>query len=343
VLKPRPWGQSRAALALAWMALAWPLGACSGTPQGDATGCSDPADLVRFEGARILACETDNSEDVILPLAAWNDDPEVSFWDGSVRLNGRRTRILYAVPPGRSSQEVMRTYRKRLDDQGYEILFECSGFNTCGTGVDAFYSDEAYGQRLDAPAAAGAFAPDTVREPRALVAKAPAGDGGAYLFVFAAYQDNSASPDAGKRVAVFVEQVVGKGTEQHLIVLQASELGQGLDLDGHVPIYGIAFDPDQAEIKPDSVGQLEQVARLMRTRPNLSLYIVGHTDNQGGLPHNLDLSRRRAEAVVTALVRDFGIAATRLSPHGLASLAPVAPNTAEEGRAMNRRIELVAW
>jgi OmpA-OmpF porin, OOP family len=337
------------ALAVAgiWLALALvltrPGGTCAAGPETDAPGCIDPQTLPRFEGARILGCQVAEKDETVLPLASWNADPDVSFWESSVRLDGRRARVLYAMPPGRSSHEVIRAYRKALVGLGYEVLFECAGFTSCGAGVDAVYTDEAYGKRLASPpAAAGAFAQDTVREPRILVAKRPADNGSAYVFVFAAHQDNPATPQAGKATAAFVEEVVSQGPEQHLILLRADELAQGIDLDGHIPVYGIYFDPDLPEIKPESRDQLEEIARLLRERPDLSLHVVGHTDNQGDLAHNLDLSRRRAETVVGALTRDYGIVPTRLSPHGIASLAPIAPNTAEDGRGMNRRIELVA-
>jgi OmpA-OmpF porin, OOP family len=340
----RPVALLAPALAAVWLALA-PAGAggtAAAAPQPDAPGCTDPASLPRPEGARILGCEVAESDEAILPLAAWNDDPEVGFWDNSVRLEGRRNRILYALAPGRSPQEVLRGYRKALTELGYEVLFECSGFTACGAGVDAVYTDEVYGKRLSAAPASGAFAQDSVREPRILVAKDKSADGGNYVFILAAQQHNSTAPAAGSQVAVFLEQIASRGPEQHLVLLRSDELAQGLDLDGHVPVYGIRFDPDGAQVTHDSDEQLAQIARLLRERPALSLHVVGHTDDRGGLEHNLDLSRRRAEAVVAALVRDYAIAPERLRPQGLANLAPVAPNTVEEGRARNRRIELVA-
>jgi len=70
--------------------------------------------------------------------------------------------------------------------------------------------------------------------------------------------------------------------------------------------------------------------------------VVGHTDNQGEEAQNLDLSRRRAEAVVAALTGDFAVDPARLMAHGLAGLAPLTSNRDEDGRVINRRIELVA-
>ncbi len=99
--------------------------------------------------------------------------------------------------------------------------------------------------------------------------------------------------------------------------------------------------PIKAEIKPESKAALDEIAKLLKGEPNLKLHVVGHTDNVGGYEPNLGLSRRRAEAVVGALARNYGISAARLTPNGVAYLAPVAVNTTEEGRAKNRRVELI--
>ena len=327
-------------LAIAWLTPVW---ASVGAPSADAPGCTDPAGLPRFEGARILGCTSSESAATVLPLGPWSDDPELSFWEGSVRLEGPRTALLYAAPPGRSTREVMRGYRKALGDLGFDVMFDCAGENGCGAGVGAFYADEAYEKRLPAPPAAGAFALNSVREPRILVAKGMADGASTYVFIFAAHQDNETVPEASKRVAIFLERVVSQGIEQHHMLLRTDELAQGIDIDGRVSVYGIAFgpDPNQADIAGESGDQLAEIARLLRERPELTLYVVGHTDNLGDLEQRLDLSRRQAEAVVAALVQDYGIAPERLSPHGVADLAPIAPQDSDEGRAMNRRIELV--
>ncbi len=328
-------------LAITWVTPAW---ASVGDPSVDTPGCADPAGLPRFEGARILGCTSSESAATVLPLGPWSDDPELSFWEGSVRLEGPRTALLYAAPPGRSTREVMRGYRKALDDLGFDVVFDCAGENGCGTGVGAFYVEDAYEKRLPAPPAAGAFAPNSVREPRIIVAKGTQDGASTYVFIFAAHQDNETAPEASKRVAIFLELVVSQGQEQHQVLLRTDELAQGIDIDGRVSVYGIAFGPDpyQADIASDSGDQLAEIARLLRQRPGLFLYVVGHTDNLGDLEQRLNLSRRQAEAVVAALVQDYAIDPERLSPHGLADLAPIAPQDSDEGRAMNRRIELVA-
>ena len=110
----------------------------------------------------------------------------------------------------------------------------------------------------------------------------------------------------------------------------------------HAAVYGIYFDVDRAVVKPKSGPVLAEIARLLQNEPGLYLYVVGHTDNTGTLVHNMDLSQRRAEAVVQKLAADYGIAAERLAAVGVGPVAPVASNDADEGRALNRRVELTA-
>ncbi len=110
---------------------------------------------------------------------------------------------------------------------------------------------------------------------------------------------------------------------------------------GHVAIYGITFDTDKAEIRPESEPVLAEMARLLTANPTLSVFIVGHTDNTGAYEHNLTLSQQRAAAVVAALTGKYGVAAARMAAVGVGPVAPVATNDSEDGRAKNRRVELV--
>jgi outer membrane protein OmpA-like peptidoglycan-associated protein len=83
------------------------------------------------------------------------------------------------------------------------------------------------------------------------------------------------------------------------------------------------------------------MAKLLKINARLNVFIVGHTDNTGTFEHNMKLSRERAAAVVNALVGKYGVASARLSPMGVASLTPVSSNKTDEGKAKNRRVELV--
>ncbi len=124
------------------------------------------------------------------------------------------------------------------------------------------------------------------------------------------------------------------------VVANAAALASGLASTGHAVVHGILFDTGKAEIKPASAPALEEVAKLLKQDSMLRPYVVGHTDNVGGLAANVDLSRRRAAAVVQLLSTQYGVTANRLQPYGDGPYAPLASNDTEDGRAVNRRVEL---
>jgi len=146
------------------------------------------------------------------------------------------------------------------------------------------------------------------------------------------------APDHGEWYTLTLVEKTGMAQD---IQVNAAAMADNLDRSGRVALYGIYFDTDKADLKAESEPTLQEIARLLQQQGALKLYVVGHTDGTGQLQHNLDLSRRRAQAVVDALVTRHGIAAGRLSAHGVGPLAPVSTNQTEDGRALNRRVELV--
>ena len=126
-----------------------------------------------------------------------------------------------------------------------------------------------------------------------------------------------------------------------LVTVNAATMAADLSTRGSVALYGIYFDTDRADVKPESRPTLSEIATLLKQNAKLALIVVGHTDNNGTLDYNLDLSLRRAQAVVAALTSEFAIDRTRLEARGVGFLAPVAPNASEEGRAKNRRVQLL--
>jgi outer membrane protein OmpA-like peptidoglycan-associated protein len=96
-------------------------------------------------------------------------------------------------------------------------------------------------------------------------------------------------------------------------------------------------------MRADSAPTMEEIAKLMRANPQTRLRVVGHTDDHGAAAYNLDLSKRRAASVAQELVSKYGIAASRLDSFGAGLYAPLMSNQTEDGRAQNRRVELVEW
>jgi OOP family OmpA-OmpF porin len=142
----------------------------------------------------------------------------------------------------------------------------------------------------------------------------------------------------------------GEGYDLHIceektmtqeVTADAKSMAQDISTTGKVAIYGIFFDFNKADIKPESEPTLKEIAALLKQNTKLNLYVVGHTDNVGTLAANMDLSQRRAEAVVQVLASKYGVDVKRLKAQGVGPLCPVVSNKTEEGRAKNRRVELV--
>ena len=135
--------------------------------------------------------------------------------------------------------------------------------------------------------------------------------------------------------------IVEKQGMQQEVTIDAKAMAQDIGATGRVAIYGIFFDTGKSDLKPESAPALAEVAKLLQQSPGLKVYIVGHTDMTADLATNVKLSQARAQSVVNAMVAQYSIAAPRLIAFGAGPYAPVATNKTEEGRARNRRVELV--
>ncbi len=135
--------------------------------------------------------------------------------------------------------------------------------------------------------------------------------------------------------------IVERGAMKQDVIANAQALQAGLTRNGHVEVPGIYFDFGKAEVKPESEAALKEVVKLLQANGALKLWVVGHTDSVGSVASNLALSNARAAAVVRTLVR-MGVNPARLASFGAGPYAPVMPNATDEGRAHNRRVELVS-
>ncbi len=125
------------------------------------------------------------------------------------------------------------------------------------------------------------------------------------------------------------------------VTADAKSTAQDISATGKVAVYGIYFDFDKADIKPESEPAIKEIAKLLQENKGLKLYLVGHTDNVGNIDYNMKLSKARADAVMKELVTKYRVTSGRLKAYGGGSLAPVASNRTDNGRAKNRRVELV--
>jgi OOP family OmpA-OmpF porin len=145
----------------------------------------------------------------------------------------------------------------------------------------------------------------------------------------------------GKVAGRYQITIVERQTMAQDVVASAEVFSNDIKATGHAAVYGIYFDTGKSVIKPESDAAIGEIAKLLKGDLGLKVHVVGHTDNVGGIDSNMKLSQARADAVLKALASKHGIDAKRLKAFGVGQLAPVASNKMEEGRAKNRRVELV--
>lgn len=314
--------------------------------------------LPRYAGSFILAQTRKDFDELVLPLgptvgASYASDPDKKLRYSRTRtVEGRLTRTVYVAPEGRSTLEVVRNYTSELEAKGARTLFECSKA-ACGEefyklhGVPRALKPEgtAYSRERRALAANVLEYVDPAQDQRLWVGQWDREGGEVYVSIYAATQTGGSMGDISAalkgRVLVMLDVLETKAMQKNLAFVSAEQIGGALGKDGRVALYGIYFDFDKAELKPESDKQLAEMAALLKSNTGLKVFIVGHTDNKGALAYNLDLSQRRADAVARALSTRYGIAADRLASKGVGPLSALAPNDSEDGQAKNRRVELV--
>lgn len=326
-----------AVLLVVTIAIAAPAGA-----QSDVSGGKDHPLLKRYEGAHIIGYEQKAFTDFEVPLARMNDYGEGPSETATVE--GRHTRIVYVAPAGRSTLEVFRNYRNELADLGFETRFECAQGDCSVNQGAALATHYLYklGRRLDTEGQRSEMAFSRPKEPRYMSARlSQPGKGDVWVSVYVAQEGFDHFEETANKSLVLLDIIEEEAMEERMVVVPADEMAEDIHGKGSVALYGIHFDTDSTTIKPESRPTLEEIAKLLKDDPDLALYVVGHTDSQGGYDYNMDLSGRRAVAVVVALANEYGIDRGRLDAAGVGFLAPVASNDTDDGRARNRRVELV--
>lgn len=282
----------------------------------DVEGSKDHPMIKRYPGSVITNYVQKDFDEYLLVLGNMGRD----FKEAKTKtkpLEGKLTRITYRAPEGRSVLEVYRNYEQALQKAGFQTLFTCNSQETCGWGSFKFNPEREDWWTDGGP----------VRHISAKLAR-PEGDVYVSLHVQGAPEIN-------------LDIIEMKPMQTGLVTVDAAAMAGDISRAGHVAIYGIYFDTGKADLKPESEPALKEIVKLLQQNSGLKLHVVGHTDSVGDLKSNMDLSRRRAEAVVKELTTKHGIAAARLRADSVGPLSPVASNKTEDGRAKNRRVELV--
>jgi OmpA-OmpF porin, OOP family len=295
---------------------------------GDLPGSSDHPLIPRYEGAEIIGYATQAFTDKAFlrgPAKAYGGLGENA--EATLVLEGKLTQLTYRAPPERTPLEVQRNYQQALQDAGFELLFSCE-------------REECGGRNFNHAVTSTSPFREYQQDQRYLLAKLARPQGDVYAALYVVLNQDGGGPNRGRSL-VQLEVLEQQAMEQRMVVVEAPAMQADIDARGKVALYGILFDFDQASMRADSAPQLEEIARLLKASPALRVLVVGHSDAKGALDYNRELSQRRAQSIVKALVEHHGIAGERLTAVGVGMAAPLASNRSEEGRALNRRVELV--
>jgi outer membrane protein OmpA-like peptidoglycan-associated protein len=313
---------------------------CGAMRAQDVSDSKDPAGMKRYEGSEIIGYRAPKFDEYLLPLGKPTSMSSPLAYEKSKQIEGLVSYYTYLAPAGRTPTEVFRNYKQEFQRLGIQTLYEKSAgqpgwfgptFNNIAEDCDL--------QQI--------LAYDEAEE-RLLVGKNKDTNPTYYVVFVTAYRDGVIPERLQSKVkkGLALAQIVvltPQEMEKKMTFVNADDMKQALHDSGKVALYGVYFDTDKDVVKSESQPTLDEIAKLLKSEPSLRLHVVGHTDNQGKPEYNLELSRRRAANVVRELTTKMGVSASRLDSFGCGLYSPVAPNGTEDGRAKNRRVELVEW
>lgn len=306
----------------------------------DVPDSKDPAGMKRYEGSTIIGYRAPRFDEYLLPLSAPTDMYPPAYTK-SKQIEGLVSYYTYLAPDGRTPTELFRNYKLEFQRLGIVTLYdkEVGQRGWFGPTFNKIAEDSGVAQLL-------AYNQD---EERMLVGQSKDANP-IYYVVFVTIYKDGVLPDRlqgkvkkGQSAVAQLVVVTPQQMEKKMTFVNADDMKQALQDSGKVALYGLYFDSDKDVVKAESQPTLDEIAKLLKSNPTMRLHVVGHTDNQGKSDYNLDLSRRRAASVVRELTGKMGIAASRLDAFGCGLYSPVETNSNEDGRAKNRRVELVEW
>ena len=315
----------------------------------DAAGSKDHPDFKRVTGSEIIWYKYAKFDELNIALERIEFDYDKQAFKKTKRekAEGELTTIYYKIPGDASTLEVVRQYEADLKPAGYETLFTAENDKL----------DDGYGRFVEQTFPTAKKTDQLqylhefhTEEQRYAILKGQGKAGNTVYVSVYAFVLNDVSTGFAKLVenhklakgqtVVRVDILETKAMESRMTVVKSDEITSSIETTGRIAIYGVYFDTDKTDIKPESADSIAEIAKAI-TNGKGTYLIVGHTDNQGDLNYNQTLSLKRATAVTAVLTSEYKIPAERVLPVGVGMAAPLAPNTDEKGRAKNRRVEIV--
>jgi flagellar motor protein MotB len=301
----------------------------------DIQDASDPAGLPRLKGSVIVGYEQSNYD--LGRFFNGNSDRKQQYTEAE----GRRTRVAYLGQQGVSTIQVLRSYQAAFNGLGkVDEKFICKPPSKCllrPTKTDQItinslpsYLTSVYYLRSDID---GVYWYGTIETSESLF----------HVSFYSGIQDNG-EPNLKRfhgRPLIFLHIIETSDFSATLEFVTAEHITEKINKTGSVALYGIQFEFNSSTLTNESNTTLSEITKSLSNDPSLSLFVVGHTDNVGDYSYNQQLSAKRAASVRNALINKHGVNSQRLTAVGVGPVAPVASNSTDEGKAKNRRVELV--
>lgn len=244
-------------------------------------------------------------------------------------INGKITRIQYESQKEHSVFEIYKSYEVALKNAGFEILLTLDKTN-CGINLsEQLYNSEFHGLNAltDRNSIGNNFRDDQYTY---LSAKKHIEGKDIYVIIYVTVYETP---------LITFDAIEVQSMDEGLVSVK--DLNENLSKKGHIAIYDILFNSNTSSIKKESAEALKNIAEYLSNNKDEKYIIVGHTDNTGKFDLNIELSKKRADSVKNELVNKYNVEAEQLKTYGVGSTSPITTNLTKEGKAKNRRVEIV--
>ncbi len=279
----------------------------------------------QLEGSELWVQTINNIQEYTIITGPIKDDKLVS----EIKILGKTTTTAYRYRAGNSAFGIVHNYTEFFKKNGFKILYSCKS-GECGGNISKPYLSLNKLETSDNSVAPAFWDPGYFRN--YLSAKKEEEGKTLYVCIFIA-QGWWSFP------VYRVDVVESKPVKTKIVT--SDIISKKISSKGSIALYGINFDTGKSTIKPESNQTLKEIATFLNANPKLKVYVVGHTDNVGRFTANMVLSKERAVSVVKSLTTHFKVKKEQLKAHGVSSLAPVTSNKTADGKARNRRVEIV--
>ena len=297
----------------------------------DIKNAKDNPLISRFDGSYIAYNKTVKWDTYILPISKIIKVDGQNAWKKKLKLAGEVNRIQYTTQKEHSAAFVYANYLSALKKADWEILFSGSGENELGMESyewqytmfqEGLMLDNKFGSKYNFRGSDYAY----------IAAKYEENDTSYYAMIYIVEKDNF----------TLITQDIIKVKNPDTGLVTAKLLSEKIDKKGHLTLDGIFFETGKAVLTEKSNAALQNIAEYLNNNKTKKFFIVGHTDNTGNFASNKTLSEKRAKAVMNELIMKYNVSPQQIESYGVANLSPRTSNKTEEGRAKNRRVEIVA-